>query len=161
MYAAAGGAGSVHSVDIAAPAIATAKANMALNPEAAEGTTHKSTVGDAFEVMANLKAGGATFDVVIIDPPSFATNAGERDGAIRAYRKLADLAVALVSPGGYLLQASCSSRVTEDDLVSTVHAAVRSHGREIADEQVFGHGIDHPIEFAQGRYLKAIGLEFK
>ena len=161
VYAAAGGAALVHTVDIAAPAIATAKANMALNPDAADGTKHESTVGDAFEVMADLGAAGETFDVVIVDPPSFASNAGERDGAIRAYRKLADLAVALVSPGGYLLQASCSSRVTEDDLVATVRAAIGSRDRTIQEQRVFDHAIDHPVEFAQGRYLKAIGLSLK
>ncbi len=159
VYAAAGGASLVHSVDIARPAIDTAKANMALNKRVVSSTTHTTTVGDAFEVMAQLGAQGQTFDVVVVDPPSFASNASERDGAMRAYRKLADLATRLVAPGGHLLQASCSSRVTEDDLVATVKAAVRTHGRTATREQVFGHGIDHPVEFAQGRYLKAIALD--
>ncbi len=159
VYAAAGGASFVHSVDIAAPAIETAKANMALNRDVVSGATHKTTVGDAFEVMAELAAQSQTFDVVVVDPPSFASNATERDGAIRAYRKLADLATTLVVRGGHLLQASCSSRVTEDDLVATVRAAVRSHGRTIGSEQIFGHAIDHPVEFAQGRYLKAIAID--
>ena len=159
VYAAAGGATFVHSVDIAAPAIATAKSNMALNDDVVSSATHKVTIGDAFEVMAELGAGGQTFDVVVVDPPSFASNASERNGAIRAYRKLADLATVLVAPGGHLLQASCSSRVTEDDLVATVRAAVRTHGRTASREQIFGHAIDHPVEFAQGQYLKAIALD--
>ncbi len=159
VYAAAGGAGLVHSVDIAAPAIATAQANMALNPNAANGTKHVCTVGDAFEVMANLNERGEVFDVVVIDPPSFASNASERDGAIRAYRKLADLGTTLVAPGGHLFQASCSSRVTEDDLVATVSAAIRVNNRHINTQSIYGHGIDHPISFPQGRYLKAIALD--
>lgn len=159
VYAAAGGASLVHSVDIAGPAIATAKSNMALNREAVSGARHETTVGDAFGVMANLGAADRTFDVVVVDPPSFASNASEKDGAIRAYRKLADLATTLVAPGGHLLQASCSSRVTEDDLVSTVRAAIRSHGRTVQTQQTFGHAVDHPVEFAQGRYLKAIALD--
>lgn len=159
VYAAAGGATFVHSVDIARPAIDTAKANMALNREVVSRATHKTTVGDAFEVMAELGAARQTFDVVVVDPPSFASNASERNGAIRAYRKLADLATALVAPGGHLLQASCSSRVTEDDLVATVRAAVRTHDRTASREQIFGHALDHPVEFAQGRYLKAIALD--
>ena len=159
VYAAAGGAGLVHSVDIAAPAIAAAEANMLLNSDITAGTKHVTTVGDAFEVMAELAARRSAFDVVIVDPPSFASNASERDGAIRAYRKLADLAVSLVAPNGRLLQASCSSRVTEDDLVKTVRAAVRSHDRTVQGEEVFGHALDHPIEFAQGGYLKAISID--
>ena len=159
VYAAAGGASLVHSVDIAGPAIATAKSNMALNQDVVARARHETTVGDAFEVMANLGAAGRTFDVVVVDPPSFASNASEKDGAIRAYRKLADLATTLVAPGGHLLQASCSSRVTEDELVSTVRAAVRSHHRAVHAQQTFGHAVDHPVEFAQGRYLKAVALD--
>lgn len=159
VYAAAGGASFVHSVDIARPAIETAKENMALNHSVVSNAKHKTTVGDAFEVMADLGAAGQTFDVVVVDPPSFASNASERDGAIRAYRKLADLATMLVAQGGHLLQASCSSRVTEADLVATVKAAVRTHNRSVSGEQIFGHGVDHPVAFAQGRYLKAIALD--
>ena len=159
VYAAAGGATRVHSVDIAVPALETAKANMSLNKELVSKATHVVTAGDAFEVMADLGASGQTFDVVVVDPPSFASNASERDGAIRAYRKLAELATPLVTSGGHLLQASCSSRVTEDDLVATVHSAIRSHNRTVRSEQIFGHAIDHPVEFAQGRYLKAIALD--
>lgn len=160
VYAAAGGASLVHSVDLAGPAIEGGEANMARNTDVVSNTTHESTVGDAFAVMADLVERGETFDVVIVDPPSFASSASERDGAIRAYRKLAELATALVAPGGRLLQASCSSRVTEDDLVNTVRAAANSQGRTVLREEVFGHGIDHPVEFAQGRYLKAIALDF-
>ena len=159
VYAAAGGASRVHSVDIAAPAIETARANMALNGDQVGKATHEVTVGDAFEVMAEFGAAGRTFDVVVVDPPSFASKASERDGAIRAYRKLAELAAPLVAPRGHLLQASCSSRVTEDDLVATVRGALRTHHRSISQEQVFGHAIDHPVAFAQGRYLKAIALD--
>ena len=159
VYAAAGGAALVHSVDLAAPAIETAKRNMSHNSAFVSKAKHRTSVGDAFEVMDELAGAGEQYDIVVIDPPSFASRARERDGAIRAYRKLTELAVPLVRSGGRLFQASCSSRITEDDLASTVYAAMRSNGREVHNDQRFGHAIDHPITFSEGRYLKAITLE--
>ena len=153
VHAAAAGAKSVHSVDISAPAVATVTDNLASN--GLEHVRHRQSVGDAFEVLASLGESGERYDVVIVDPPAFASRASERDRAIRAYRKLTELALPLVRPGGRLFQASCSSRVTEDDLVATVRAAVVGHGRELEDSQVFGHALDHPVTFPQGRYLKA------
>ena len=160
VHAAAGGARMVHSVDLAGPAIETAKRNMAHNRAVVGSVEHRTTVGDAFEVMDRLGAQVEQYDIVIIDPPSFASRASERDGAIRAYRKLVELGLPLVARGGRLLQASCSSRVTEDDLVATVHAAIRTQGRQATGEQIFGHAIDHPVGFPQGRYLKAITTTF-
>ena len=159
VYAAAGGASLVHSVDISAPAIANAKQHMALNTAVVGNPTHMATTGDAFEVMADLASVGTTFNVVVVDPPSFASKESERHGAIRAYRKLADLATVLVAPGGRLVQASCSARVTQDELYSTVSSAVRSHRRTIHNEEFHGHALDHPIGFAEGGYLKAITLD--
>jgi 23S rRNA (cytosine1962-C5)-methyltransferase len=156
VHAAAGGATAVHSVDLAAPAIEAAKRNMAHNSAETSGTRHVATVGDAFEVMERLGRSSEHYDIVIIDPPSFASKASESDRALRAYRKLAELGLPLVTSGGRLLQASCSSRVTEDDLISTVHAAIKSQGRTRSREQVFGHALDHPVAFRQGRYLKAV-----
>ncbi len=153
VHAAAGGAHSVHSVDIAAPAIEASKRHMALNDF---DTHHDTTIGDAFEVLADLAEARRRFDVVIIDPPSFASRATERDGAIRAYRKLVDLGLAVLEPGGRLLQASCSSRVSADDFVATVRAGLRARARNFSDEHVFGHAADHPITFPEGAYLKAI-----
>jgi 23S rRNA (cytosine1962-C5)-methyltransferase len=154
--AACGGAASVHSVDLSKHAIASVERNLSHNPAAAKGTRRSSTVGDAFEVMAQLGADRQRYDIVVVDPPSFASRASERDAAMRAYRKLTELSLPLLRPGGLLLQASCSSRITEDDLMYTVDAAVRSQGRELTDTLVTGHALDHPVSFPQGRYLKAI-----
>ncbi len=156
VHAAAGGATHVHSVDIAEPAIAAAKQNMLHNAAAVASARHETTVGDAFEVMDRLVHRAQQYDIVIIDPPSFASRTSERDGAIRAYRKLTELALPLIRPGGRLFQASCSSRVSEDDLVSTVQSAARGQARPMHETQITGHALDHPIGFPQGRYLKAI-----
>lgn len=152
--AAANGARSVHSVDIAQPAMDTAVENLARN--GLQHVPHLQSVGDAFEVLADLASAGASFDVVVVDPPAFASKASERDRAIRAYRKLTELALTVLTPGGRLFQASCSSRVSEEDLVRTVQSAVDGRGESLQAIEVFGHGVDHPVTFPQGKYLKAV-----
>lgn len=158
VYAAAGGARFVHAVDISPHAVAATARNLAHNSELTHATTFTSSIGDAFEVMAQLRDADERFDIVVIDPPSFARRANERNRAVRAYRKLSELGVGLVKPGGRLLQASCSAHVSSEDLSQVVHSAVRSHGRMARDERITGHALDHPVSFRQGEYLSAISL---
>jgi 23S rRNA (cytosine1962-C5)-methyltransferase len=65
-------------------------------------------------------------------------------------------ALALLQPGGLLVQASCSSRVPADDFVDTVFMATRSAGHHLTVVARTGHPIDHPIGFPEGAYLKAL-----
>lgn len=156
--AAAGGAASVHSVDISAPALVACELNMARNAARrnVERCRHVTTSGDAREVMARLAHGGVTFDMVILDPPAFATRASQRDAALAAYRELTRSALRLLEPGGTLVQASCSSHVNAMELLAAVRGAVAAAGAELVDPLLTGHGADHPVGFAQGEYLAAV-----
>ena len=114
LAAAAGGARSVHLVDISQPAIDVAKANIEQNRNIAAVRRCEITSqrGDAFDVMESLAASGEQFDVVIIDPPSFAQNEKSIPRALSSYRRLARAGLRLTVDGGLLVQASCSSRIT-------------------------------------------------
>ncbi len=159
--AAAGGATSVHSIDISAGAIAAAQRNMTLNRglPAVAACLHDVTVADAMDTMQRMVDRSRQFDLVVVDPPSFASRQDQVDGALRAYGKLAGLAVRLVRPGGHLLQASCSSRVDEERFVATVRRAAHEQRRPLEHERIHGHAIDHPIGFREGAYLNAIVAE--
>ncbi|HWL45554.1 MAG TPA: class I SAM-dependent rRNA methyltransferase [Ilumatobacter sp.] len=156
LSAAAGGARRVHLVDLAAPALDTARSNLARNRHLIGRTDVRFTVGDAFEVLAALAASGERFGLVIVDPPSFAQNQTAVDRAIRAYTRLTHLALGVLEPGGTLVQCSCSSRVTADQFFDAVHAASRSAKRPLTELRRTGHAVDHPIGFEHGAYLKAI-----
>jgi 23S rRNA (cytosine1962-C5)-methyltransferase len=160
LHAARGGARSAHLVDQSAGAIATARANRERNLDdgrvAACGFT--SDVGDAFDVLAALGRSGARFEVVVVDPPSFAANRAAVGRALAAYRRLTALALPLVAPGGVLFQASCSSRVTAADFVAAVHAEAAASGVRVHELARTGQPIDHPVGFPQGAYLKALLL---
>ena len=160
--AAAGGARSVHLVDQSAPALAAAERNLAHNRRLREvrECAIRTTVGDAFDVLAafdrRAQSDADRFDVVVLDPPSFASRQSQVDRALRAYSALTRLGVALLRPGGVLVQASCSSRVTADQFFETVLEAARHAGRPLREIRRTGHAVDHPIGFPQGAYLKAL-----
>lgn len=163
LAAAAGGAKSVHMIDQSAPALETAKKNLAHNHRLGEVRRCQvhATVGDAFQVLTTLANRNEQFDIVILDPPSFASNQAAVPRALAAYARLARLGLAVVKPGGTFIQASCSSRVTTDDFVSTVLKAAASAGVDVHETRRTGHAVDHPIGFEFGGYLKAVYLSVR
>ncbi len=158
VHAAAGGAREVVSTDLSAHALAAAEVNMALNRSLATvaACRHRTIVGDGFEVMGDLASKRERFDVVVIDPPSFASRQGDAERAMSAYRRLTFLALDLIGPGGLLVQASCSSRVPSDEFVAGVYDAAATAGRPLTPVATTDHDIDHPIGFPEGAYLKAV-----
>ncbi len=149
----AGGATNVTSLDISKPALELAKRNVSLNKLTAN---HSILVGDAFAEMEALKQERKRFDLVIVDPPSFAKKESEIAGALRSYERLTQLAIDLVSRNGILMMASCSSRILADDFYELVISTLTKSGRGFSEIERTLHDIDHPIGFAEGAYLKSI-----
>lgn len=158
LYSAAGGALSVTSLDVSAPALASAQENFALNlsSENVRAAEHKIIVEDAFAGLKQLAADGHQFSLVVVDPPSFAKNAAEINGALLAYERLTRLALDLVMPKGSLVMASCSSRVTPNQFFNTVKQTARMSGRRLKNVETTSHALDHPIGFPEGEYLKCL-----
>jgi 23S rRNA (cytosine1962-C5)-methyltransferase len=158
VYAAAGGASSVTSVDLSAPTLAVAERNFAHNKRNVnvQRCAHKSIVGDAFEVMDRLVRNKERYDIVVIDPPSFAQRQSSVERALQAYGQLTDRAVRLTREDGLLVQASCSSRVTADEFYATIRGSAGRSGYDLSEVRSTGHPLDHPIGFTQGAYLKAL-----
>lgn len=156
VHAAAGGARSVHSVDLSPHAVEATKRHMELNrAELGFAAEHTAAVADAFDALESLLDRRARFDVVVVDPPSFAPNAASVPGARRAYRRLTALAIQLLGSGGTLFQASCSSRIDAIDFHDLIADELDMAGFKATDEVRTAHTIDHPIAFAEGAYLKA------
>ena len=158
VHAAAGGATEVHSVDLSAPAVEAARRNMSHNADLPEvaACRHVGHHGDAFEVLLGMAERGERFDLVIIDPPSFAQRQASVDRALAAYARLTRLGLAVTSDGGVYVQASCSSRVDADTFFGTVRDTAAVEGTVLDEFERTAHAIDHPIGFAEGAYLKAL-----
>lgn len=156
VHAAAGGARSVHSIDRSAPTLAAVARNLELNAglETVRACRHTSAAADAFDALRGLRRDRRRFDIVVVDPPSFARRASEVDRALNAYASLTDLAVEAVRDRGLLVQSSCSSRVGAEEFFATVDDALVSRSIEAELLERTGHDIDHPATFAEGAYLK-------
>jgi 23S rRNA (cytosine1962-C5)-methyltransferase len=142
--AAAGGATSVTSVDQSEPALAAARATFARNRDdpSVASCRHTTVAGDAFTIMRDLAARGEHFDIVIVDPPSFAQKRADVEQALRAY-------------GTLTWHCRCSSpgllfwhhvHHTADASSPPCTAA----GRRRTDRAPHRARRDHPIGFAEG-----------
>jgi 23S rRNA (cytosine1962-C5)-methyltransferase len=153
---AAGGATRVTSVDIAAPAIAAAERNFAHNQLPAG--IHEGIAADVFEFLAKAKVEGRRWDLVIADPPSFASSRAELFGALRAYKRLHAAALAVLVPGGLYAGASCTAQVSPEAFRQTMaEGAARVRQRLTVVHEV-AHAPDHPYAAGhlEGRYLKLV-----
>ncbi|MFN8049831.1 MAG: class I SAM-dependent rRNA methyltransferase [Acidimicrobiales bacterium] len=158
VHAASGGAVGVTSIDLSHRSLDVAAENMARNaglPRVA-ASRHELEVADAFGAMSRRVEAGERYDLVIVDPPSFAHNQRDRPGALDAYRRLATLGVELTAPRGMFVQSSCSSRVTAPEFRELVSEVVTASGRRWELRAETGHAADHPVGFAQGAYLKTM-----
>jgi 23S rRNA (cytosine1962-C5)-methyltransferase len=158
VHAAAGGARSVHSIDASPHAIAAVAGNLAANRDlpAVQRCRTSAAVGDAFTQLAELAHQGRRYDLVVVDPPSFAARQADVARALAAYRRLTILAAGLVEPGGLLVQSSCSSRIPTDTFFAAVIEAATASGHRMVELQRTEHPADHPIGFPQGAYLKTL-----
>jgi len=158
LYAARGGAPAVLSLDLSAPALAAAGRNFELNRDlpAVAAARHELLLEDAFAALARLAEDGRRFGLVVVDPPAFAKQKSEIPVALRSYERLAGLALGVLRPGGTLIMASCSSRVSAGDFFAAVRRGAARAGRALHEFDHTGHPIDHPISFAEGAYLKCL-----
>ncbi len=158
LYAARGGAKSVTDLDLSAHALESAKRNFDLNrddPRVA-ACRHETVQADAFAWLEQARA--ASFDLVVVDPPSLAKRESERHRAIQAYGKLNAAALRLLRPRGVLVAASCSAHVSGEEFFGAVRTAARGSGRRFEELEVTSHAIDHPATFPEARYLKCLFL---
>lgn len=155
LYAARGGAKTVTGIDFDKHAIAACEKHFEMNKHipAIRRCRHTGICGDAFDAMRDLANKRRLFDIVIVDPPSFAKSSGEKDTALKSYSALAKLAVRLLKKNGILVFASCSSRVTADDLFPEI---LRSAGDCLDVFDKTYHAADHPAVFAESSYLKCL-----
>lgn len=158
LYAARGGAKSVLDLDLSEHALAAAGRNFALNRDDARvaSCAHRTERADAFDWIA--RAAPASFDLIVVDPPSLAKREAERAGAIRAYRRTNAEAIRLLRPGGILVAASCSAHVSEAEFFGAVREAARAAGGRHEELGTSTHAPDHPAAFPEARYLKCLVL---
>lgn len=153
-----GGAAEVVSVDSSAEALAIAKSNSARN--GFSESRHQFVCEDVFTYLRQCHERGEHFDLVILDPPKFASNHRQVEKAARAYKDINLKGLNLLSPGGHLFTFSCSGAIDPELFQKIVAGAVfDAHVNAWAIGR-FGGGADHPLlmTYPEGEYLKGLHL---
>ncbi len=152
----AGGAAHVTSIDSSGPAIAQARANVALNGFDAARTEFLDA-----DVNASLRRfvdEGRSFDAIVLDPPKFAPTVAHAERAARAYKDINRLAFKILAPEGVLFTYSCSGGISADLFHKIVASAGIDAGVDGYIHERLGGAPDHPmtIDFPEGEYLKGL-----
>ena len=153
VQAAVFGASEVVCVDSSAPALSGVSENALLN---GVGERLVCRQGAADKILQALAAEGEQFDLIVLDPPAFVQRRRDLAKGRKAYRRINELAMALLVPGGVLFSASCSMHLSRLDLLEEMQSAAQRAGRRLQVLE-FGHqGRDHPVHPAipETDYLK-------
>lgn len=160
VYALAGGAVSVTSVDSSAKAISLTDANVALNQngDATAAGRHRSEATDAFKFLQNMDSNA--YDLIILDPPAFAKHHSAVRNALQGYRRLNARAIEKIAPGGILFTFSCSQAVSREQFRLAVFSAAAQCRRRVRILHQLTQPADHPVNIyhPEGEYLKGLVL---
>ena len=155
VYAAAGEAKEVHSLDISAEAVALAEENVTINYPT---SSHKGIVKDCFAYLREMPAD--FYDLIVLDPPAFAKNKGSVDRAARGYKDINMQAFNKMKPEGLLFTFSCSQHISKDLFQKIVFGAAADAGRNVQIIHQLHQPPDHPVNIfhPEGEYLKGLVL---
>lgn len=155
LNAAMGGAHSVWSLDGDRHALDLVDRHYALNAENANvaAAEHVLQRDDMFKWLEKAKSKRQQFDLVIADPPSFASSQAQIPTAEKAYMRLFAAAADCVKSRGQILCCSCSSHIGSEKFAELVRRTLMHRTVESVDYT--GLPADHVAKFAEARYLKA------
>lgn len=147
------GAREVVAIDSSAEAIARGRANAARNE--VEIGFHEENVFDYF-----TRERGERFDLIILDPPSFAPNRKAVPGALKGYKELHVRAFHSLNAGGILATYCCSHHVGGTDFLAVIESAAADTRKRVQLLYETGQPTDHPVmlNFPESRYLKGFVL---
>ncbi len=158
VYALAGGATQVQSVDISNTAIDQCNQNVHLNADRYDVQKHQSLAIDCFEYLKTMPEN--EFDIIVLDPPAFAKHARAVDNATRGYKQINMRAFQKIKPGGLLFTFSCSQNISQELFQKIIFGAAADVGRNVRIVYQVHQGADHPINIyhPEGSYLKGLVL---
>ena len=155
VYALAGGAREVVSVDSSATAVALAVRNAELNfgPD----VHHEGVASDVFDY---LKTTDKQSGIIILAPSAFAKHTKVLGNATKGYTRLNARALSQIAPGGILFTFSCSQAVSRELFRTTVFTAAAIAGRRVRILHQLTQPADHPVNIyhPEGEYLKGLVL---
>lgn len=156
IYALAGGALHVDSVDSSKKAMDLVEKNVRLN--GFEESRHTGYCCDALDYLKEVPEG--KYDLMIVDPPAFAKHRGALKNALRAYQRLNAAAISKVASRGLIFTYSCSQVVDKEAFALAVFSAAAQTGRSVRILDRLNQPADHSVNIyhPEGEYLKGLLL---
>ncbi len=156
VYGLHSGAKYAVNIDTSSDALSLGREILALNN--LPNTNVHDMEADAFDALRTLNRRDEAFDVIILDPPKFASTQKDVKRASRGYKDINMQAMRLLAPGGYLLTFSCSGAVSDDLFQKIIFGAAIDAQSQIQIVGKMTQSEDHPvgITFPEGSYLKGL-----
>ncbi|WP_434042582.1 MULTISPECIES: class I SAM-dependent methyltransferase [Sorangium] len=152
--AVAGGARESVTVDVSRGAIAWARDN--LDAIGADPAAHVVVEADVFPWLKAAAQAGQRFDLIVLDPPSFATTKKSRFSAASDFGALAALAFRLLAPGGRLLACTNHRGIARPRFRRHLHEAAREAGCDVVQMKDLPDPVDFPSEPGTESHLKSV-----
>jgi len=116
---------------------------------------------NVFDLLRQYEQRRETFDLIILDPPSFTKNKNNKASALRGYHELHLRALRLLTQGGILATFSCSHHVSAEDWSGLLERAASETGLSLRLRQRLGQSSDHPVlvNVPETEYLLGYVLE--
>lgn len=155
--AAMGGASQTTSVDLAKRSRELSEAHFQANGISTD--EHRFIVMDVFEYFKYAKRKGLTYDVIVLDPPSFARNKKQTFSVAKDYHKLISQSLEILNPGGIIIASTNAANVSRQKFTEQIDKGFAGRSYQILNK----YGL--PADFAYNKkdessnYLKVISMK--
>ena len=155
--AAMGGASKTTSVDLAKRSRELSQAHFQANGISTDA--HRFIVMDVFEYFKYAKRKGLTYDVIVLDPPSFARNKKQTFSVAKDYHKLLSQSLEILNPGGIIIASTNAANVSRQKFTEQIDKGFAGRSYQILNK----YGL--PADFAYNKkdessnYLKVISMK--
>ncbi len=134
------GAADVLAVDISESAVALAEKNATI-----AGARVKFLAANCFDFLKQQESSGATYDLIILDPPSFTKTKASVKDAMRGYKEIHLRALKMLQPGGIMATFSCSHHVSRGEFHASIEDAAVDARKTLRRVTTYTQRPDHPI----------------
>ena len=150
----------ITSLDLSKKYLEWGRRNFELNQ--LDPAAHDFIYGDAFDWMRRLQKKGRTYDVVILDPPTFSQS--REHGIFRAekdYGKLVSATLPLLKAGGVLFASTNAADCRPEQFLDAIHGAIAAAHRRALHEQYVPQPPDFPITREEPGHLKTVWIRIQ
>lgn len=147
----------VTSLDLSKKYLDWGKHNFTIN--ALDPNQHDFIFGDAFEWMRRLAKKGRSYDVILLDPPTFSRS--KERGVFQAEKNYGDLVTAalpLLKPNGVLFASTNAATLQPDEFLGDLSDAVAGAKRKILKQHYVPQPPDFPLHRSEPAYLKTVWM---